>query len=63
MKGEERVLVFGVGVKGDRKGLGLGFFGVKVMGEEVMAGLGDGRGMMSELEYFGGDILVEGCRM
>ena len=34
-----------------------------VMGERVMAGLGDGKGVMSGLGYFGGDILVEGCGM
>ena len=62
-KGEEKVLVFGVGVKGDRKGLGLGFFCEMVMGRGVMVGLGDRRGLMSKLGYFGGDILVEGCRM
>ena len=49
--------------KGGGKGLGLGFFSEMVMGEGVMAGLSDGKGVISELGYFGGDILVEGCRM
>jgi len=49
--------------KGEGKGLGLGFFCEMVMGEGVMDGLGDRKGVLSGLGYFGGDILVERCRM
>ena len=44
--------------EGKRLGLGI-FFCDMVMGEGVMSSLGDGRGVMSVLGYFGGDILVE----
>ena len=42
--------------EGEGKGLGLGFFCEMVMGEGVMSGVGDRRGVMSVLGYFEGEL-------
>ena len=50
---EENRIVFGVGVKGEGKGIRVRFFCVVVMEEGVMVGLGDGRGSNGRLWVMG----------
>ena len=61
---EENGFVFGIGVKGEEKRIRVRVFFCKMeRGEVALAVHGDGRGELSGLRYFGGDILVERCRM
>ena len=62
-KEEEKGIVFGVGVKGEGKGIRVRIFLYNGDGRGSNGGLSVGRGVLSGLKYFEGVILVEGCRM